>query len=243
MKKQFDIKERQSKEYSDVLQLYRARIYDKMDPGDDRLQVRIIPHMVDLPEESLLPIYPPFFKGQVITGNTEKANKKTADYVWVACVPDFSVGYVIGLANAYGGPGLTNKFLDSYNYKDLLEGLTQRGLVPDGTDYKDLYVQYWNENYLEMVNSKTGDKFTVLSNGTIFAVHRNQIYMRVGTSNEPFSAIRISGDEVNIVTDHLRVKANNITLGNKGLYVVGMASPIPAIVEGTTYSPQTHIKV
>jgi hypothetical protein len=210
--------------------------------------------MIDIAgaEDALLPIFPPFFKGQVITGLTEKADgKKRAEFVWVAAVPDFTLGYVMGMANGYEAPGIANKFSGSYNYKDLLKGLIERGLVPDGTDYKSLHVQYWNENFLEMVNIRTGDKFTILSNGTIMAIHRNQIYMRVGADShgatgadkKPFSAIRMSNNEINFVTDHFRVKANNITLGEKGLYVVGMASPIPATVEGTSFNPQVTIKV
>jgi hypothetical protein len=249
MKPIFDTEQRAPAEYGDVLHLYRARMVSKPEPGDDRLQVRVIPHMIDIPETALLPYWPPFFKGQVITGITEAEDKKNAEYVWVAATPDFTMGFIMGPANHFEAADAGTKYSESYNFKDLLQGLIQRGICPAGTDYKSLYVQYWNPNYLEMVNIKTGDKYSILGNGTIFALHRNQIYMRVGAQEEgstaktPFSAIRISNTEINFVTNHFRVKADQITLGNKGLNLTAMSSSIPTTNEGVTFHPITSIKV
>ena len=245
MERFLDREERLTPSFTDQLHIYRARAVSKMDPLDDRLQVRIIPHMIDIENTEALPKWPSFFKGQVIVSKTEKDDKKKADYVWVAALPDFTMGFVLGLANSY--ETTSTKFSNSYNYKDMLEGLIQRGVSLPDMDYKDMYVQYWNENYIEMVNIRHGDKYLIQSNGTMIAMLRNQIYMRVGgtdTNNaNKFSAIRMSQQEINFVTDHFRVKANNVTLGNKGLYVTGMASPIPISVEGATLHPQTKIQV
>jgi len=229
--------------FSDTLQLYRARIVSKPDPGDDRIQIRIIPHMIDIADVDLLPFWPPFFSNQVIQGISEKDDKANAEYVWCAAIPDFTVGFVLGPANNFESAEKSKKFSKSYNYTDMIQGLIQRGIAPPDTDYKNLYIQYWNSNYIEMVNIKTGDKFSILGNGTILALHRNQIYMRVGGSNEEFSAIRLSQEEINFVTQHFRVKAKKITLGNKGLYVTGVSSALPLEVEGCTFHPQTTIQV
>jgi hypothetical protein len=248
---QYDDRERQVPEYFDQLQIYRARIVSKPDVGDDRLQVRIIPHMVDIPEKELLPTWPPFFRGQVITGKTEQDYQKGADYVWVASVPDFSIGFVLGLANSYEGE---DKFTRSYNYKDLIQGLMKRNVVPSDMNYKDMYVQYWTDDFIEMVNYKTGDKFIVHSNGNMIVMERNQIFMRVGSGDSseapgpnssapPYSMMRLSRQEISIATPHLRIRASQITMGDQGLYLLGSASLLPVHVEGATFHPQKNVKV
>lgn len=243
----FNEQERQERPFADTLQIYRARVVSKPDPGDDRLQVRIIPHMIDLPEEEALPTYPPFFKGQVVVTKTERRDKDEADYVWVAALPDFTLGFVLGPATSYETTNQTS-FSQSYNYRGLIEGLIRRGVATNETSYKDLFVQYWNDTYLEMNNIRTGDKYLILSSGTMIAMTNSQIYMRVGAEDtssggSSFSAIRMTKDEINFVTNHFRVKANNVTLGNKGLYVTGLSSVIPLTVKGATLHPQTNIKV
>lgn len=233
--------------YRDVLQIYRARVVSKPDPGDDRLQVRIIPHMADIMEIETLPYYPPFFKNQVIVAKNEVIDKNKADFVWVAALPDFTVGFVLGLATSYETS--TQKFTASYNYKSVIDGLIQRGISSAKTSYENLFVQFWNDDYIEMIdtNSESAAKYFLLGNGTIIAMTANQIYMRVGarekSGRDDFSAIRISREEINFVTDHFRVKAKNITLGNKGLYVPGMMVSTPIAVKGGSLHPQTHIRM
>ncbi len=254
MQPQFDSNNRQVPEYFDQLQIYRARIVSKPEPGDDRLQVRIIPHMVDIPEKELLPTWPPFFRGQVIVGKTEKDNQKEADYVWVASVPDFSIGFILGLANPYeGGPGYSR----SYNFKDMLQGLMKRGVVSSTLNYKHLFVQYWTDDYIEMVDFTTGDKFIIQSNGNMIIMEQGQIFMRVGSGESTtdeisanpngttpaFSSIRMTRKEIGIATPHLKIRASQITLGDKGLYVLSSSSPLPIHSEGATLHPQTSIKV
>lgn len=225
--------------YKDVLQIFRARAVSKPSPGDDRLQVRIIPHMVDIADTTVLPFYPPFFKNQVIIAEADA-------FVWVAALPDFTVGFILGLATSY--ETTTEKFTESYNYKSVIDGLIQRGIAGVSTSYENLYVQFWNDDYIEMIdtNPASAAKYFILGNGTIIAMTANQIYMRVGTEevgDTRFSAIRMSRDEINFVTDHFRVKANNITLGNKGLFVPGVMTLTPIPVKGGSLHPQTHIRM
>lgn len=246
MQPQFDPKQRVPEGYEDILHIYKARIVDAMNPGDDRLEVRIIPHMVGLPEGDPLPKYPPFFKGQVISGKSEKRDQATqADYVWVAATTDFTVGFVIGLANVYERPG--TKYSNSYNYNDLIVGLQEKGALPEYVKYQDLYVQYWHENYIEMVNSRTGDKYIIQSTGNMIILEKNQIYLRVGDgkgarANPPekpnrFSAIRITRDELSIVSPHIRLRGEMISVGEAGLYLAAIASSIDLSVQGATIHP------
>lgn len=245
MQEQFDPIERQIPEYSDSLHIYKARIVSKPDPGDDRLEVRIVPYMVSLPTTDPLPKYPPFFKGQVIVGYTEKEDKELADYVWVAALPDFTVGFVLGLANSH--ESRAKKYSHSYNYKDLIQSLSQRGLIPSYMSYKDMHVQYWNDNVIEMVNIRSGDKYIVQSTGNIIAMEKNQIYLRVGTGDSKldgeknkFSAIRITRDELSLTSPHIRLRGKKISVGEAGLYLAAIASSIPIMVQGATIHPITH---
>jgi hypothetical protein len=234
---------RQFPEYHDSLQLYRARIYQRFDPGDDRLQVRIVPHMADIAEKDLLPIYPPFFKGQIITGRTEKKDKDTADYVWVAAVPDFTVGFILGPANTYEGN--VPKYSQSLNYKALTEALSKRNIIPPYMDYRDMYVQYWNESYVEMVNIKTGDKFIAQSSGNVITLQTGQIYMRVGSGQDggenKFSSIRMTRDEISISAPHVKIRGT-LSIGDRGLYLLTSASFVPLFVNGATLHPLTDAK-
>jgi hypothetical protein len=97
-----------------------------------------------------------------------------------------------------------------------------------------------------MVNIRTGEKFFIQGNGTMIAMTKSQIYMRVGAENadnSSFSHIRMSRKEINLVTDTFRVKANNIKLGDKGYYLAGMTSVIPVSAEGVTFHPQLRIQI
>lgn len=253
MQPQYDDHERQPQPFADELHIYRAKIVKKPDPGDDRLQVRIVPHMADIEETALLPYYPPFFKGQVVVGRSEDVNKQAADYVWVAALPDFSLGFVLGLANAYEGSGASDKYTQSYNYKATHEALSRRKLLPDYIDYRNLFVQYWTDSYLEMVDFRHGDKYILQSNGNMIVMEKNQIYLRVGSGNEdeandnpnasvpPFSAIRMSRTELSIVTPNLKVRAGQITFGDKNLHLLASASTNAIFVEGATLHPQKNI--
>jgi len=239
MQEFLDRDKRQEASYTDSLHIYRARVVTKMEPGDDRLRVRIIPHMIDIDKKEALPKYPAFFKGQVITSKTEDVDKKEAEYVWVAALPDFTVGFVLGLANSY--ETTSSKFSQSYNYKDMLQGLIQRGVANSDMKYEDLLVQFWNPDYMEFINIRSGEKFWIQGNGTMIAMTKNQIYMRVGAEsidNSKFSAIRMSREEISFVTKRFKIKAADISLGQKGLFVTGMASPIPIAAQGATFHPR-----
>ena len=254
MQPQYNNYERQPNAFLDVLHIYRARIVNKPDPGDDRLQIRVMPHMADVQETDLLPYYPPFFAGQVIVGKNENLDgAPSAALVWVAALPDFSMGFVMGLANDYESTGAAAKFTKSYNYKAVVQGLAGRGLLPSYIDYRNLYVQYWTDNYLEMVDFRHGDKYIIQSNGNMIIMSMARIYMQVGSgaaadssvnpngSAPAYSSISLSRESIDMVTPILNIKAGQIKMGNQGLNLVGATATVPIFVEGITLQPQTHI--
>jgi len=253
MQPQYSDTARQPHPYSDILHIYRARAVSNPDPGDDRLQVRILPHMADIMETALLPYYPPFFKGNVIVSKTEEIDKEEAEYVWVAALPDFSLGFVLGVANSFEASGASEKFSRSYDYRAVHQGLSRRNLIPKYLDYKNLYVQYWTDQYLEMVDFRHGDKYIIQSNGNMIVMETNQIYLRVGSGSldeaeenlsasvPRYSAIRMSRQEIRITTPSLSIKAGQISFGDKNLNLLATASLAPIFVEGATLHPQKHM--
>jgi hypothetical protein len=166
------------------------------------------------------------------------------EFVWVAALPDFTVGYVLGRANPWPGE---DSFPDSLNFEDIVSEAQKLGVVPKDMKYKDMHVQYWNDNYLEMVNTRYGDKYIFTSSGTMMAMVRNQMFIQVGNRNpddpgSPFSVFRVARDFISMQTDLFRIKAKNIVMGEKQLSLVATSTAIPFSVQGATLHPLSNIK-
>lgn len=250
------------------LHLYRARVVSLGKKGDDRIKVRIMPYMADYPstEDSYLPMYPMMFKGQVLTCFTEKdPNKQTnePDWVFVAATEDFTVGYVVGLANQFYTCSSDTKYLDSYGYDYIQSFISSRGLDTSHINYDELVIEKWcsydggsPENgqggFVEMYNYRTGEKYIINSSGTCFIMQFDKIYMRVGspsgtkttgTDTQKFSQIQITADEISFKSDLFNVDAKKVVLGHHGLNVVGTTGSMGASMEGVDFNPVTTIQL
>ena len=242
--------------YSDELKIYKANIYKILGTGDDRLQVRILPYMMDIPNSELdnLPKYPPFIKGRVIVGNSEVADgKDKADRVYVACTPDFGFGFILGIANEFEG-NTKSQFTGSYSYHNLSSFLAQRGAKPSDFDYENIDVEINDQGdgtggIMEFHNRKTGDFFIVNTSGTFFTVQRDQIIMRVGSPPELpggsniFSQIKMTSTNVEVSTKVFDVSATNIILGHHGTYLLSTNSLVPFFLNGLVLMPIQTIAV
>lgn len=240
------------------LKIYRARVHDVCKVGDDRLQVRIMPHMADFPsvDDDNLPKYPFMFKGQVITCYTELNPDKdgNADWVFVAATDDFTVGYIIGLANQFYTSG-KSPFVDSYGYKYVQNFISSRGLDTTYVNYEEMVVEKWlttdKGGMVEMYNYRTGEKYLINSSGTCIIMQFDKIYMRVGnpsgmtntSSNETFSQIEMTGGEVSIKTKLFNVDAEKVILGHHGLSVVGTTGSLGVSMEGVDFNPVSNITI
>jgi len=259
---QFNARARQGIPYEDNLKIYKARIYRMCGPNDDRIQVRILPHMIDIQSDELdnLPKYPPFFKGQAISGKTEYDDGKTsAENVWVASTPDFTFGFVMGLANAFGQ--FSGKMFDSYNFDELKKYLVKRRICPDDFNYRDLTVQFWSEyidsegkskgGILEFINKKYGHKYIITTSGAIFAITSDSILLRIGGVNtEPlggtkFSSMEMTPGKIRFKTPVFEIDAGKVILGKRGLSVLATTALglIPIAVDGMNLTPVTDIMV
>jgi len=234
-----DIGLRLGPSFSDEMRVCRANIYEVLGPKDDRLKVRPLPYFanIDKEEEKNLPNYPPFFRGQVITGKSEKKDGTKAEQVWIACTPDFQLGYVLGKASAFG-ENTKSRYAWSYDYNKVKQFLHQRRALPSDFSYENLDVIRWYASdrggMIELVNHKTGDWVLMNSSGSVVTVQQKKIYLRVGTPPDPvssgpvaFSMISMTPDKIHMKSPNVEIDAKDLVLGHHGLNLVGTGTMAP----------------
>jgi len=199
----------------------RARLVEVMGPNDDRSRVRILPEMAEI-ETNVLPCYPPFFKGEVIVGSTEKNATKSdpALEVWVICTPSFRSGFVMGVASRY--TGFASKHAYSYNFDAFVKAISSRGVTPKGLKYENFVVTHWNARSIMGIDRTTGDVFTVLHNGTMSVIGESVVYFRVGADSDAYSSIRMTRESISIETPKLDIKAKEVSFGKTGIALAGI---------------------
>lgn len=254
---------REDPKSSDEYHLYRASIVEIMGEKNDLLRVRPLPYFADLDDSETgnLPKYPPWIKGKVITGVSEKSSGQTgknaigaAEQVWIVATPDFGIGYVIDKANAYGEPNTSKKYPWSYDYKNLKDYITQRRCLPKNFDYANLDVIRWYATgiggCLECFNHRTGDWILLNSSGTVLTVQQEKIYLRVGTPPSPvssgpvaFSAITMTPDKIHLKSPNIEIDAKDLTLGHHGLELMGAHASVITGTNGTSGQKVPNIHV
>ena len=245
---------RNATNYSDEFVFRKAKIYDVCGPRDDRLQLQVMPELNGIDESEMedLPKYPPFIKGEVITGRTHKDSGDSADYVWVLCTPDLQVGYVLGLANNFGKS--TERWNDSYSHRDVRAFLQQRQALPEDFDYAHIKVVWWNASdkggSIHLYNYMTGDWVLLNTSGSIITVQQKQIYMRVGTPPDPpesgpsaFSAITMTPDKITCKTTTFEIDAHTKIFGKHGAQLAAISGRAPSNDNGVPVFPIPDIAV
>lgn len=232
------------------LHIYKARIYDNVKRGDDRLQVRILPFMANLTsgEEDLLPKYPSLIRGKVIRGYTEKEDgADKASIVFVVANIDFTVGYVIDLVNnfinAYDG-ALEN----SWQFQTVKQALTHGNALPDDFQYENIAVDLCtpSSNFIEFHDIVNGGKWWMTSTGDILSIAPHKVFMMARTGSgtgEQMSKVEVTPNKVNIITNTFNVNAKNVILGHHGMYPMGSIAQVPVSCEGVNLSPLTNIQL
>ena len=242
---------------STSLKFYKARIYDNGKDGDDRIQVRIIPYMIDYEESECgdLPRYPALLRGMVFNGYTEKnPNPKTkkADEVMVLATNDFTVGYIVGFVNMFYNCSST-PYQDDYGFLNVQSYLSTRGL--NAINYEDLVVDNWistdEGGYIEFHNFKTGDKYIINESGNCFAILSDKIYIRAGSPNgtqnggsdNPFSTLTMTNTDITLKSKSISLDAENLSLGHSGHYVLGTISSLAQGYNGMNLQPITNVTI
>jgi len=248
------------------LHFHRARVYKRGKFGDDRLQVRILPQMADIPQDELenLPKFPCLFKNMVLNCRQEATSsekysttgnpvdgKDNADYVCVLCNKDYTFGYVVCLENAFYDY-MTTPHKDSWGFSSIKDYINNRGMGDSALDYDNLVVQAMpsteDGGMVEFYNWKNGNKYIINRSGACIMVLQDKVYIRAGSPGKngkknPFSAIEMSGSKIVIKTKLLDINSEKIILGHHGQYLLGTAVSSPFAAEGRNFYPVKDIAV
>ena len=186
--------------------IYLAEVVGTALAGNTRLQVRVIPNMQDIPAEKC-PVWPSFFKDKIFWLN---AGSK----VWVICNEEFTLGYILGEANettlnigasAFEENSVSSNFLKDIN-KDSRSYFksTKRDIIPTNS-----IVSYWDENCIHFVSKKDGSLTICYSNGSIFKVSKNSMYMSVGSN-----VLSIDESGIALKANRISLSSPDVQLGN-----------------------------
>src|SRR5574344_45683 len=244
-------------EPSDEYVIRKGLVYDIGEPGDDRLQIQIIPDLYRISDDELknLPKWPPFFKRTYHPYKTvKKDGKEKAAIVLCVCTPDLQTGFVLGEFN----PFLTEASdleKNSWPFKRVKNFLDGYKLSGDDFDYGnisvELYTQDENGGLLVCYNKVNGDLYVMNSTGAIITLQGGRIYMRVGSPANPtdsgpigFSSIDMRPDNITINAQTVEFNARHLVLGHHNLKVLGTFSKKPLTSEnGLSATPIDTIQL
>jgi len=247
-----NMNKRKALTFSDEYVFRKAKIYKCLGPGDDRLQVQVLPELQGIDDEEMedLPKYPPWVKGQVITGKSHVVDGDDAEYVWCICTPDLQVGYIVAKANVFGKS--TVKYEDSYSYRDVKSFLQQRRALPSDFDYNHIQVVQWvasdRGGMIQCYNYLTGDWVLLNTSGSIITVQQQKIYMRVGTPPNPVtvgavahSSITMTPDKIDFHAPTIEFDARNLILAHHGMKAAGCVGNSPSVDNGVPVIPASNV--
>lgn len=175
--------------------IYIAKIEDSITLTNTRLRVRVLPHMENI-DTDMLPQWPSFFRGQIITGT--KYSESQTDYVWVLCNNDFTIGYVLGLANVFSFGDYDVSSIDP----SLLSSIDASHLSLDGKtlSYDDLIITHWDGNALHFISRDRGAHYIAFRNGTLHVVREDEIASKIGDT-----VVKINKDEIQLRAKKIRL--------------------------------------
>lgn len=185
---------------------------DQAKAVDSRLQVRILPQMENVSADNL-PLYPSFFKNTLITG-------AIGDLVWVLANEDFTLGYVLGLANSNT---MLGNFEDYSVPRDLLKEIldSKLKLKAKTQSFQNLIISYWDSNCIQFVERNTGAFLIFYKSGTYVDVRSSGILLHVGSVKNPKnggSTVEINADSIGLSCEapngKITLAAKNVYLGN-----------------------------
>lgn len=240
--------ERVPTSYDNTLRVYKARAFANCESGDDRLQVRVLPFMADIPqnEDDNLPKYAMFFKGQVIKVNTEK-DDGVGDLLWILAIPDFTFGYILGPCNSTLGIS-EDASIGAWDYDGAKTTMMMLGASVADFDYKNIYVDVTNSTgtYIEFHNIKSGEKWMITSKGDVIHMAPSRVFIQAsaGTGKgDSRSSIELTPTKVNVSTDLFNVDAKNVVLAKHNMKLLGSLSDAPISCDGVNIQPISNIFV
>lgn len=199
--------------------IHIAQVVKSASNGDDRLQVRVLPEMINsetLPDEQC-PKWSSFFRDEFYTGiNTDSLiPKRTAnDYVWVICNDDFSVGYILGTVNYATYSNDNSLYPQKSIPTDLKKNIKEAIATLRGEQYgfTNLKVTFWNNDSIHFVEVDTGGKIIAFRNGTLYMMRSNEFAILLGETK-----FTMSNTGISLKGTSIKLDSTDICLGEGDL--------------------------
>ena len=199
---------------------YVGKIVEVATPDDNRLRVRILPHMQEgnIRDEEC-PVYPSFFRDEFYTG-------RVGDYVWVAADEEFSLGYVFSLANFNTYPDKTklddssSAYLKSADGVDLSIPADLRSEISKNSielyakdlSLSDCKITYWDSNCIHYIERATGGKISAFRNGTVYIERPDEFILAVGGKSGSIIKVTASGIDISS-KGSIALQSDSVNLG------------------------------
>lgn len=189
--------------------IYIAQVVGAANSGDDRLQVRVLPQMQNastLPD-SQCPKWSYFFRDEFYTG-TGAAN----DYVWVICNDDFSVGYILGIANYTTYTSEETLYKQKSIPSDLINTMKDSIATLRGEQYsfKNLKVTFWNEDSVHLIERGTGGSIIAFRNGTFYMMRPSEFVISIGDTK-----LTMNRSGISLTGASIKLGSKDVCLGNE----------------------------
>ena len=189
--------------------IYIAQVVGAATEGDDRLQVRVLPQMQNratLPD-SQCPRWSFFFRDEFYTG-TAAAD----EYVWVICNDDFSVGYILGVANYTTYSSDDSLYQQKSIPSDLREAIRTSVATLRGESYKfdGIKVTFWNNDSIHLIEKATGGKIIAFRNGTLYMMRPDEFAIMIGNTK-----LTMNRSGISLTGTSIKLGSNDVCLGNE----------------------------
>ena len=204
--------------------IYIAQVVEPAANGDDRLRVRVLPQMqntVTLPDENC-PKWSFFFRDEFYTGMQTILGEQVAnDYVWVICNDDFSVGYILGVANYTTYSNDATLYQQKSIPTDLKDIISKSIATIRGEEYafKNLKVTFWNKDSIHLIEKSTGGKIIAFRNGTFYVMRHSEFVVSIGETKFTMNSTGVSFTGASI-----KLESKDVTLGKGELSSVLVTS-------------------
>ena len=184
--------------------IYLATVVETV-ANDHRIGVKIIPQMNDIVDSSC-PRWPSFFKDEMTL-------PKKGELVWVICNNDFSLGYVLGLANlnTYRGESFEEHSIPQ-SLVDQISSNIQDIQIGSFT-IVDAKVEFWNDTTIHFIERSTGGRIMAFSNGTMYIFRPNEVILKLGAGAS--NVFKLTSEGFSLFSkSSIKLNSDNVTLGN-----------------------------
>ena len=192
---------------------YLAEIVDVAQPKDNRLGVRVLPHMKDILAKDC-PLWPSFFKDSLYTG-------KVGELVWVLCDDEFSIGYVFGPANYTTYPDIVDtntstvyeKSSEGINLSipsDLRDKISTSASEVLGRylNFENIKVTYWDDNCVHYVERDTGGMIIAYKSGSFYIFRQNEMVIKIGPT-----LFKLDSGSFGVLSNSIKLQSDYVGLG------------------------------